>query len=183
METLHLSEHWHDLYVMLGTSSAALIGLLYIVTSLHLDEIVNNAVYRNRARSNSLYLIVTLVEAAIILTPQPVTFVGYELVPVILFGLSVNIRNTYRFMTHPDVSRRGGMALYRATTFMLGFLLGLAGAIYLIVGAIFGMYLVTASYVTLLVGVALNAWSIMLGVGQAEVSEKKQTRAARKSRR
>jgi hypothetical protein len=86
-------------------------------------------------------------------------------------------------MTHPDVSKRGGMALYRATTFMLGFLLGLAGAVYLIAGSILGMYLVTASYVTLLVGVALNAWSIMLGVGQAEASEKKQKPAARKARR
>ena len=42
-------EMWRDLYVMIGTSSAALIGLLYIVTSLHLNEIVNNVVYRTRA--------------------------------------------------------------------------------------------------------------------------------------
>ena len=60
METARQLEPWRDLYVMLGTTSAALIGLLYVVTSLHLDEIVNNPGYRRRARSNSFYLIVTL---------------------------------------------------------------------------------------------------------------------------
>ena len=43
MENAHLPEAWRDLYVMLGTSSAALIGLLYVVTSLHLDEIVSQS--------------------------------------------------------------------------------------------------------------------------------------------
>jgi hypothetical protein len=30
---------WRDLYVMLGTSSAALIGLLFIATPMHLGEV------------------------------------------------------------------------------------------------------------------------------------------------
>ena len=42
MENAYQPELWRDLYVMLGTSSAALVGLLFIVTSFHLDEIVNN---------------------------------------------------------------------------------------------------------------------------------------------
>jgi len=29
-----LVDAWHDLYVMLGTSSAALIGLLFVATSI-----------------------------------------------------------------------------------------------------------------------------------------------------
>ena len=41
-ESAHLIDAWHDLYVMLGTSSAALIGLLFIATSIHLDEVVSN---------------------------------------------------------------------------------------------------------------------------------------------
>ena len=69
-------ELWHDLYVMLVTSAAALLGLLFVVTSLHLDEIVNNLVYRTRARSNSIFLLLTLVEAAAILTPQRVDLLG-----------------------------------------------------------------------------------------------------------
>jgi hypothetical protein len=181
MEMTHQLEPWRDLYVMLGTSSAALLGLLYVVTSLHLDEIVNNGVYRNRARSNSLYLIITLVEAALVLTPQPMAMLGGELVAVNLFGAAVNFRNLYRFLRNLDVSRRGGMALHRAFTFLLGFLLGVAGGIALLMALLWGIYLVTASYIVLLVSVALNAWSIMLGVGQAEGAERT-NRAARKAR-
>jgi hypothetical protein len=183
METTHQLEAWRDLYVMLGTSSAALLGLLYVVTSLHLDEIVNNAVYRTRARSNSLYLIVTLVEAALFLTPQPMVTLGLTIIVVNVFGLSVNVRNTYRILyKNWSIGQHGGMTLYRAFSFMFGFLLGIAGGAGLFAGSSWGLYLVTASYLVLLVGVALNAWSIMLGVGQTEEAEKTNRRATRKAR-
>jgi hypothetical protein len=183
METAYQPELWRDLYVMLGTSSAALIGLLFVVTSLHLDEIVNNLVYRTRARSNSLYLIITLVEAALILTPQPMATLGLELTAINLIGLLLNARNLYLyFYKNYRVGNRGGMRVYRASTFTLGFLLGIAGGAFLIQGSNLGMYFVTASYVLLLVGVALNAWSIMLGVGEAETPEKINRSRVRKTR-
>ena len=46
MESAYQPELWRDLYVMLGTSSAALIGLLFVVTSLHLNEVMNKPVFR-----------------------------------------------------------------------------------------------------------------------------------------
>ena len=69
---------WHDLYVMLGTSSAALIGLLFVATSLHLGEVVSNPAFRVRAYNVTLYLLTLLVEAVVILVPQPVPFLGAE---------------------------------------------------------------------------------------------------------
>ena len=62
MEHALQSELWRDLFVMLGTSAAALIGLLFIVSSLHLDETVNNPAFRLRARNNTIHLVVILVE-------------------------------------------------------------------------------------------------------------------------
>src|SRR5689334_223034 len=70
---------WGELYVMLGTSSAALIGLLFVATSLHVKEIVNNSIYRTLARSGSIYLLVTLAIAASVLTPQPAYPLGIEI--------------------------------------------------------------------------------------------------------
>ena len=46
MEGFHELEAWRDLYVMLGTSAAALIGLLFVATSLHLTEITAPAAQR-----------------------------------------------------------------------------------------------------------------------------------------
>ena len=45
MDHAYQPELWRDLYVMLGTAAAALIGLLFIATSLHLNEIVNNSAF------------------------------------------------------------------------------------------------------------------------------------------
>jgi hypothetical protein len=172
MET-YQPELWRDLYVMLGTSSAALLGLLYVVTSLHLDEIVNNPVYRARARRNSIFLIITLVEAVLILMPQPMAPLGLELAAINLFGSSFPVKTTYQYyFRNRELGRRGGLSPYRAAVFHASFLLGIVGGVCLIEGSNWGLYLATASYVALLVAVAMNAWSIMLGVGQEEETAK-----------
>jgi hypothetical protein len=55
-------------------SSAALIGLLFIATSMHLGEVVSNPGFRVRSYNQTLYLLTLLVEAVLILVPQPVPF-------------------------------------------------------------------------------------------------------------
>jgi hypothetical protein len=174
MENAHLPELWRDLYVMLGTSSAALIGLLFVVTSLHLDDVVKNPVFRVRAYSGTLYLLTLLVEAELILVPQPIPMLGTELVAINLLGLWLPLSNIYRyFYKNKQISNRGGLAIYRALTYIIAYLLGIAGSIALIEHLNWGMYLVTASYTLALVGVVLGAWAIMMGIGQTEKMKKK----------
>ena len=167
---------WGELYVMLGTSSAALIGLLFVATSLHVEEIVNNSIYRTLARSGSIYLLVTLAVAACVLTPQPIHALGLEAAVLCLAGLVVVGRNFYSFLSHPDVSQRGGLRIYRGLIFILGFLSGVTGGVALVVGKLWGLYLVTASYLIVVVAVALTAWSVMLGVGHGEKKERRTRR-------
>lgn len=168
MEHAFQPELWRDLYVMLGTSAAALLGLLFVVTSLHLDEIVNNPAYRIRARNNMLYLLTLLVEAALILTPQSMAVLGAELAAIISFWLLFHLNNLYMFLyKNKKMGNRGGFTAYAAIRFIVSDLLGIAGAACLVERWHWGMYLVTASYVTFLISVALNAWGIMLGVGQS----------------
>ena len=89
METEHPLELWRDLYVMLGTSSAGLIGLLFIASSLHLDD-MKNEVFRLRASNNTLCLLVMLVQAAAILVPQSTVMLGIELAASNLLGLMIS---------------------------------------------------------------------------------------------
>jgi len=174
MEHTYQPESWRELYVTLGSAAAALIGLLFVATSLHLDEIVNDPVYRVRARNNSIYLLMVLVEAAFILSPQPIGFLGAELVVINLFMLPLPLRNVYNFFYKDrKLSGRSGWRIYRAIAFVSGLLLGAAGGICLIKGLSWGLHLVTASCITFLVTVAMNAWSIMLGVGRSEKKAKK----------
>jgi hypothetical protein len=168
MEEGHLSEAWRDLYVMLGSSSAALIGLLFVATSLHLKEIVNNSGYRTRSRNLTFHLVAMLVQAAAILTPQPLAALGAELIVINLCGLWLPL--SFVYTTHlrdRSAAKRSGLSIYRALTYVAGYSLGIGGGAALIGRSNWGMFPVTLAYVTFLVAVIWNAWLLMVGVGQA----------------
>ena len=105
MENAHQPELWHDFFVVLGSSSAALIGLLFIATSLHLGEIVNDPILRRRAFNNTLFLLMAFVSALLVLIPQPMPILGAELIAINLLGcgpssdLSTSFLRTGRTIT------------------------------------------------------------------------------------
>jgi hypothetical protein len=177
-ESVASIDTWRDLYVMLGTSSAALIGLLFVAMSIHLSDVVSNPGFRVRSYNQTLYLLTLLVEAVLVLTPQPVPFLGAELVVLNVVGLWFPISTSYTFLyKHRDNSYRGGMKMSRAIPFSVAYLLGIAGGIALIQGSHWGMYVVTISYTTLLVTVVLGTWSIMLGLEQKELAVDRREKA------
>ena len=61
MEGPHLTAVWHDLYLMLGTSSAALIGLLFVASTLHVREIVKVEMFKVRVQNTMLVMVGTLI--------------------------------------------------------------------------------------------------------------------------
>jgi hypothetical protein len=177
-ESAGLIDAWRDLYVMLGTSAAALIGLLFIATSIHLGEVVSNPGFRVRSYNQTLYLLTLLVEAVLILVPQPVPFLGAELMVLNLVGLWFTISTSYTFLYKlRDDSHRGGMKMSRALTLSGAYLLGIAGGIALIQSSHWGMYIVTISYTTLLATVVLGAWSTMLGIEQRQLAAEQREKA------
>jgi hypothetical protein len=177
-ESAGLIDAWRDLYVMLGTSAAALIGLLFIATSIHLGEVVSNPGFRVRSYNQTLYLLTLLVEAVLILVPQPVPFLGAELMVLNLVGLRFTISTSYTFLYKlRDDSHRGGMKMSRAFTLSGAYLLGIAGGIALIQSSHWGMYIVTISYTTLLATVVLGAWSTMLGIEQRQLAAEQREKA------
>src|SRR5262245_35320619 len=105
---------WHDLYVMLGTSSAALIGLIFVATSLHFGDVVHNRAFRIRAYHATLYLLTLLVEAVLILVPQPVPVLGAQLCALNLFGIWIPLSTARRYyLRDKAASHRGGLAISR----------------------------------------------------------------------
>jgi hypothetical protein len=177
-ESVDSIDAWQNLYVMLGTSSAALIGLLFIATSIHLSDVVSNPGFRVRSYNQTLYLLTLLVEAILILVPQPVWFLGAELMALNLVGLWIALSTSYTFIyKHRDDSHRGGMKMSRAIPLTVAYLLGIAGGITLIQGSRWGMYIVTVSYTTLLVTVVLGAWSTMVGIEQRQLAVEQREKA------
>jgi hypothetical protein len=133
MDQVYRPELWRDLYIMLGTTAGVLIGLLFVVTSLHLDELIANPVYRIRARNNVFYLLTLVIESALVLTPQPAVTLGVELLVITLSLLLLHLRNFYRFHTKDKaVGQSGGFSIYASARFIIGDLLGAGGSVLLL---------------------------------------------------
>ena len=162
-----LPSSWNEVYLMLGSSSAALIGLLFVATSLHLAEISNEEIYRLRAQYTMLVLLSALVQSIAVLTPQPITVLGLELLAVSLWGLFFPITLLSKTIKIPR-SRRGGFSVRRAGVFIAAYLVGSIGAGAVVTGCEWGMYGVSASYTILLTISIWNGWMIMQGVGRSE---------------
>ena len=168
LSSLPLPNSWHELYLMLGTSSAALIGLLFVATSLHLAEIANEEIYRLRAQYTTLILLSTLLQATAVLVPQPMRLLGVELFAISLWGLSFPITLLSRAVKIPGARGRGGFSVHRAGIFIAGYLVGIVGAGTVAAGREWGMYGVTVSYTILLIISIWNGWMIMQGIGRYE---------------
>jgi len=172
MDSAHLPEAWRDLYLMLGTSSAALIGLLFVASTLHVREIVSVEMFKVRVQNTMLVMVGTLIQATAILTPQPLRFLGVELLILNLWGLWFPLSLLYK-ASKMSAAARGGFSFYRGAFFTTGYLVGIAGAIALVAGEQWGLYLVTASYAHSLVAGVWNAWMMMLGLGRGEEKRKR----------
>jgi hypothetical protein len=172
MESAGPIQAWHDLYVMLGTSSAALIGLIFVATSLHLGDVLNIRAFRARAYHATLYLLTLLVEAVLILVPQPIPILGAQLGVLNLVGLWFPLTTAYNYFYRDMAgSHRAGLMISRSITYSAAYLLGISGGIALFASYDWGMYLITASYTMILVTVVLGTWAVMLGIGQAPRGE------------
>jgi hypothetical protein len=164
MEIAYLPETWRAIYFMLGSAAAGLVGLLFVVTSIHLDVIKNNPDYILPARNNTFHLLTLLVEAVLILTPQPLSVLGAELVALNLFGLRLPLDITRRYFRKNIGITDPSFPIYIIVTIVGGYLLGIAGGVGLIEHANWGLYLMTASFVIILVRTVLTAWNLMFGL-------------------
>lgn len=163
-----LPPSWNELYLMLGSSSAALIGLLFVATSLHLAEIANEDIYRLRAQYTMLSLLSMLLQGTAVLIPQPITVLGVELLAVNLWGLSFPIPLLSKAIKISDSRGRGDFSVRRAGVFIAAYFVGVIGAGAVATGREWGMYVVSMSYAILLTISIWNGWMIMQGIGRSE---------------
>jgi hypothetical protein len=167
MQSGYLPGPWHDLYLMLGTSSAALIGLLFVASTIHVREIVSVEMFKVRVQNTMLVMMGTLIQAAAILTPQPLRLIGVEVLILNLWGLWFPLSLLTKAIKL-SAAKRGGFSFYRGIFFSSGYLIGIAGAIALVMDTEWGLYLMTVCYVNSLVAGIWNAWMMMLGIGRGE---------------
>lgn len=162
---------------MIGASAGALVGLLFIVVTLHFGRIAERAddnmrITMQGARYNMFHLLTVLVEAAIILAPQPLAFAGVELIAVNLFGLRLPIVIIYRYFgKNITISGSGGFPTMLLATIISAYLLGAAGGVMMFHHAGLAIYMIAVSCLIKLVRSVLTAWMLMFGVTQARMEQ------------
>lgn len=148
-------------------------GLITPENTILTGDVLNIRAFRVRAYHATLYLLTLLVEAVLILVPQPVPVLGAQLCALNLVGLWFPLSTAYSYYYRDRAgSHRAGLLMSRTITYSVAYLLGISGGITLFESSHLGMYLITASYTTILVTVVLGTWAVMLGIEQTERAEK-----------
>lgn len=158
MSAAYHPEAWHELYVTLGGALAALTGLLFVATSLHVEKIATTPHWARRAFTNTFSLIGALIESLLVLLPQPVHWLGYELI-VLNLGLLVFLMTP---LIRSWIVNVAGMPPLRLFVGTFAWLLGAGGGAGLIFNTGGGMFLVTASCILLIWVCVWNAWSLLI---------------------
>lgn len=163
---------WHDFYLTAGGASAALLGLLFVGVSIHLDEVVRHPDVRLAARGAFQALIAVLISALIALIPQvtPGSF-GVALLALGVAGLLADLRSAGRMIgARPLLGM--GRALQRLGFRMAGM------AVLVVAGGLFLAASSDAAAVWLMSGVfvlfgssARAAWYLVIEVAEAKRAE------------
>lgn len=120
MDNAYNPEAWKEFYIMLGGSIAALTGLLFVATSLHVDEIGKTPHFTVRAFGNTFELVGQLIASALVLVPQSVMWLGIELTllnTLLFFVIQVRFHVTWH-------RAQASVGLVRSTLGAIGGLLG-----------------------------------------------------------
>jgi hypothetical protein len=97
---------WHDFGVALVSASAALLGLVFVVVSIHLRAVVDDPVLRRRAEIMLGLLATTFAASAALVIPgQSREALGIELMPIALVYLGLSTLATFRGPVHGGASR------------------------------------------------------------------------------
>ncbi len=158
MTTAYHPEAWHELYVMLGGAVAALTGLLFVATSLHVEKINQTPHWKRRVFANTFSLIAVLIECILLLAAQPTNWLGVELIVLNLFMLVFFMVPLIRSW----IATVKGWPPIRLFAGTAAWIIGAGGGAGLVVHAGGGMLLVTLSCIILVWVCMWNAWSLLI---------------------
>jgi hypothetical protein len=162
---------WHDFYILAGTASATLVGLLFLGLSLHLRIVVTASEVRSLARVTLANFGAVLFVALVLVIPENSAGAGSQLVGVGIVSLLIATPSLIAAGRTRDWSlqmrrlQRVRMAL-RFGVSGLGYLgIVLAGALFLSSADSAFIWLLIATVVLLFVSLR-NTWDLLVTVAE-----------------
>lgn len=156
MESYYRPEHWHEAFVMVGGASAALAGLLIVAVSVRADQIADHLWMR--ARNTTISMVTLTVGSLILLTPQPSTLSGLE---VILFNLLCAASLPGPVVLY-YLRRRKDASIWVPTLAFSLYLLAAAGGLSIMLGRGGGIIWIAIAYGAYLLFAPYNAFLLLI---------------------
>ena len=158
-------EQWTDFFILVGTGSATLAGLVFVALTINLRGVAHDATHRYRA-INMLtgFASIFLISALALMGHQPPTAVGVEWLVVAALAAAIN---TYGFVQAFRLrSSLYALTLIRIVGGSLCYLGQLVGAAMLIEGITAGIYVSAISTIATFVYLISGSWLLILGTIQ-----------------
>ena len=158
-------EQWTDFFILVGTGSATLAGLVFVALTINLRGVARDATHRYRA-INMLtgFASIFLVSALALMGRQPLVAVGVEWLVVAALALAIN---TYGYVQAFRLrSSLYALTLIRIIGGSLCYLGQIVGAAMLIEGITAGIYVGAVSVIATFVYLISGSWLLILGTIQ-----------------
>lgn len=166
-----LAQSWHDFYIVAGTASATLVGLLFVSLSLHLRAVLARPEVRGLARSTLANFALVLLEALVLVIPQDASGAGIELEIAGVVSAVIVTAPVVASIQSRTRTIRSRLLILRFALSFLGYAGTLAGGILLSNGSFTPAFTALASAtITLLIISLRNSWDLLVSVGEAIVA-------------
>ena len=161
---LHLAQ-WTDFFILVGTGSATLAGLVFVALTINLRGVARDATHRYRA-INMLtgFASIFLISALALMGRQPPVVLGVEWLVVAALALAIN---TYGYVQAFRLrSSLYALTVIRIVGGTLCYLGQIVGAAMLIGGVASGIYVSAISVIATFVYLISGSWLLILGTIQ-----------------
>ena len=156
---------WTDFFILVGTGSATLAGLVFVALTINLRGVARDATHRYRA-INMLtgFASIFLLSALVLMGHQSPAAVGIEWLVVAVLALAIN---TYGYVQAFRLrSSLYALSVVRIVGGSLCYLGQIVGAALLVAGIPAGVYVAAISTIATFVYLISGSWLLILGTIQ-----------------
>ena len=157
-------QDWSNFGQVVGASSGALVGLLFVAVSFNRDRIAHNRSLRASASQTLVLFMLPLVASIVLLTPrQPHWVLGIELIALaVVGGLSLTIVGRGKKTSSTEELSRLAQLLDHSSANLLTTLLILVAGVTFLAGHGGSLYWLLPAVVFALVSGTLHAWWFLM---------------------
>jgi hypothetical protein len=158
-------DQWNNFFVMVGSGSAALAGLIFVAMSINPEMIIGNSTHKNRAINMLTGFSAVFMACSFALAGnQSLEVLGFEWLALWLIATIIFIRGYV-------IAIRASMSSIGLNTLRLGggtlcYFAEVIGAIFLIFGHSLGLNIAAIATIVLFAFLISGAWLLIIGIYQ-----------------